>query len=271
MLAKRLWADFYRLALNAPRKQVEQPVITAAIPLISKAKSGDWNTVCLNLARTVQSVLDQRYDNIEVLICGQDEPHHVPQSDKVRFLKAPAFSTKKKSDKGHKISLMADDIAERYHRLTYLLILDADDLVHPDLFPYVATDNNSLGYLIDKGYLADFEEKQIAPLTPASGHPFDRHCGSCAVFALDLTRPWVAKSYIKTLSRGHNQYGRMSKRFGVPLVPVPFPAALYVINHGENARARRGTGGFKSELLRKNAVSDSEETRTIMAEYKVTF
>lgn len=228
--------------------------MVAAIPLISKERSGDWKTVCFNLARTVRSVMAQDHESIEILICGQDEPDGLPQSGKIRFLQAPQVSTRKTSDKGQKIALMAGDLAQRHKELVYLMFLDADDLLHPHLFSYVATDNNGRGYLIDKGYLFDPTTRDLAPLGTTDSHSFDRHCGSCALFAADFSRPWVTRMYLSSFSRRHNKYAELSAFFGTPLEPVPFFAALYVINHGENARARRGVGEFKSTLLSKRRI-----------------
>lgn len=257
MIAKRLWADFHRLFLNKPVQPPANPMVIAAIPVIAKEKAGNWSTVSTNLARTVASVLTQDYDQVEVLICGQDAPEGLPASEQVRFLKAPPIKTRKKTDKGQKIALMTDDLAKRYHNhCVYIMFLDADDLLHPKLFSHVAKDNNGRGYLINKGYLTDLESNDFAPLSPESGHSLDKHCGSCAVFAADFSQPWVTKRYLKTLSRGHNRYGELSRRFGIPLDAVPFSAALYVINHGENARARRSDGGFKAELLKKTRITD---------------
>lgn len=249
VLAKRAWATFHRVFLNKPPALRENPPVIAAIPLISKEKSGDWETVCFNLARTVRSVLAQDYDNTEILICGQDEPSSLPKSEKIRFLKAPPMTKHKTSDKGQKIAFMARDLARRHDALVYLMFLDADDLLHPGLFTHVANDNNGRGYLIDKGYLFDPKTRDFAPLDTADRHSFDRHCGSCALFAADFSRPWVTRMYLSTFSRGHNKYAELSVFFGTPLAPVPFYAALYVINHGENARARRGVGDFKTKLL----------------------
>lgn len=267
MFWKRLWADIHRLALSKPPARVDRPVVVAAIPLIAKSKAGDWDTVCHNLARTVRSVLAQDYDNVEVLICGQDRPDHLAASDRVRFIEAPTIATRKKTDKGEKIALMTDDLARRHKALTYVMILDADDLLHPRLFLHAATDNNSRGYLIDKGYMIDLETRDLAPLSPENGHSFDRHCGSCALFAADFARPWVAKRYLKTLSRSHNRYAELTERFGLPLDPVPFFAALYVLNHGENARARRGVGGHKAQRLIETRIQDRDRVTSIQKEF----
>jgi hypothetical protein len=269
MIVKRLWADFHRVALKKATNPSEQPKIIGAIPLIAKNKAGDWSIVCQNLARTVRTVLEQDYPNLEVLICGQDHPDDLPEDSRIRFLAAPEIKTRKKSDKGEKIALMANDLAARYAKTLYVMILDADDLLHPGVFAYVARDNNGRGYVLDTGYLCDLASQEFALLAPETGHSFDKHCGSCALFAVDFSRPFVSKRYLNTMSRGHNKYRELADRFGMPLDPIPFPAALYVVNHGENARARRGVGDFKARLLSEQRITEDSKRKAIAGEFRL--
>ncbi|MBP0651492.1 hypothetical protein J8J40_30970, partial [Mycobacterium tuberculosis] len=66
---------------------------------------------------------------------------------------------------------------------------------------------------------------------------FWRQCGSCAVFYLtpaDLAEGENGLPARLTGQIGHRGYPRVSAECGRPLEPLPFPAAVYVRNHGEN-------------------------------------
>ena len=54
---------------------------------------------------------------------------------------------------------------------------------------------------------------------------------------------------------------------GLPLDPVPFPAGLYLVNHGENMVERRGNLGGKLAYLERNLVP-APEVAGIAAAFK---
>jgi len=59
---------------------------------------------------------------------------------------------------------------------------------------------------------------------------------------------------------------KRSASFGYPLASVPFASVVYVINHGENMRKKRGKDAYKASLAEQYAIDGSE-----LAEFRALF
>jgi hypothetical protein len=122
---------------------------------------------------------------------------------------------------------------------------------------HVLSDDNGQGYLIDKGLALDAGElaatgrvrlARLAPSRPGRT-AFFQHCGSCAAFWVDQTRG-AGFGWLLNARGNHAVIDTNMADFGFRLAPVPFPAAIYVLNHGNNMRQRKGG------LDRKMAIFD---------------
>ena len=265
---KDVMSSGYRMLFSHPHRPGPDPLILVMIPLIGKARSNDWQRVCAVLEETLNSLRGQSYARFEVLLCSQDRPENLPQEPGYHFVQAPPHDAAANvSDQRVKVRLLAEYAARHFDVFSYVLHLDADDLLHPDLFRYIAEDNNGRGYLIDQGYMVDAASGRLAPLGQTNGgkQPFWMQCGSCAFFAVDWGKQKFPALYLRLIGKGHKNYAARSARLGYPLADVPFPAALYVVNHGDNMQNRKGNDKFR--YLEGSEITDMAELRAIRAEF----
>jgi hypothetical protein len=132
-------------------------------------------------------------------------------------------------DKRSKKMLLADEICRRGGG--YLMLLDSDDLVSNRVAEFVKRRHNGRGYVVDQGYIYDARLRRLS-LTSE----FDRACGSSVILYLSSDdcrdddfgwREYVGDTW-------HAAFRARSEELGRPLEPLPFPAAIYVTNNGEN-------------------------------------
>lgn len=245
-------------------------LITVAVPLISRTASGNWERVVSCLETTLRSILAQTNPRWELILCGQDKPATLPQDPRISFLLFPTDKgSPQVNDKYLKIPYILQQFAASPARDGYFFILDADDIIHPELFDYMLSCGERGGYIIDKGYMLDAASGHLAWMGPADElHPnataFYLHCGSCSAIRLDRRRwkNWQAPIRM----RGQHQWQlRNLQCFGLRLAAVPFHAAIYIVNHGENAQARKGKIQNKLSYVNGNLISDEEKSRAVRA------
>ncbi|MEI4486585.1 hypothetical protein V8J36_10315 [Frigidibacter sp. MR17.14] len=219
-----------------------RPKIVWLVPFVSRANSRDWERACAVLAETLASVKAVEYDNWALVLCSQDRPACFPDGDpRFHFLPAPQLNLAKGiSDHRHKIKMMTDYAAQTFREFVYLSHLDADDLLHPDLPGFIARDGNGCGYIVEKGFMADARSGDLAPMGEPGDKPFWKDCGSCAYLAVDFAKERLAPLHLRLIGKGHKTYVERAAALGRPLDPVPFPAMIYVVNHGENIQDRKG-------------------------------
>jgi hypothetical protein len=214
------------------------------IPLLPKSNAGDWGRVCKVFNQTLRSLHNQTNRSFQVLLAAQDMPEVSPDLDLDIIHLAPSWTVEnaanaKLRDKRWKRTLLLRAVRERGGG--YVMMLDADDLVSNRLVDHVLKDGDPNGYLVETGYAYDWKANLIAPIPGVWRTAFDNVCGSCSVinFALDDLPPPRAKDrgavdYLANHLKGHSQWKHVMREAGRPLKPLPFPAAVYVLNHDNN-------------------------------------
>jgi hypothetical protein len=224
----------------------EGPIVSFGIPLKSAKTSGDWSRTQALLGATLRSVFRQSDPRWRVLVCGHEMPETAEIGDpRVEFVAAewsppsPGDGSGGLDDQFRKRAA----IGARVYELGagYYMDLDGDDLIHRDLAATaLATEH---GCIITTGYICDAMAHVIAPLPGALSVDFDRVCGSMAVIRYeqaDFPPLSVRQGFVdasRTLfggTRNHPYVRGRCEEIGRPLAPVPFPAAIYVINTQEN-------------------------------------
>ncbi len=227
--------------MNPPCEHVgPAPKFAFAIPLMPRAAAADWEQVQLNLRRTVRSVLGAASGHAaDVYIACHDEPElgelfhenvHVrsvpfpPQED-------PSTAMCDRDNKRRFIGAwLRRDIADN----VFVMFLDADDLVHRDIVSY-ALSHPARSYVVETGYLLDADRGLLLRRR-------DRYyltCGSSFVCQFDtseLPSSWDDLDARFSLfgKYGHPDYPRIANEIGKPPEVFPFPAGVYVVNHGDN-------------------------------------
>lgn len=130
--------------------------------------------------------------------------------------------------------------------------IDADDRVSCNLVQYYLDNPHPTGYLFNSGYAWDYREKSLAPFDKIFSAPFYMRCGTAVIFSLkcfadgDETPDEIAR-YLTDFGK-HTEYTRKAKEKGVSFGIIPFPAAVYVLNHGSGLAYRHG---WRSEAKQK--------------------
>jgi hypothetical protein len=235
------------------------------IPLRSRQASRDWRRVCALLDATLNSTLRQSNPDIEVIVACHELPTVRSRDNRVTFLQAehsrPRDRLEQMFDKRSKKIMLAEEICRRGGG--YLMLLDSDDLVSNQLAEFVLKRDNKRGYLVTQGYVYDARLRRLAPVSD-----FDRVCGSSVIAYLssaDCRDPQFAwREYIG--ETWHAEFRTTSANIGRALDPLPFPAAIYVTNNGENhstdARGVRASLRAKAIGARELALERMRKDRT---------
>jgi hypothetical protein len=228
------------------------------IPLKAKAVSNDWATVNRNLRNTIQCLIDQTDGRWRALICCQDAPEGLPDDPRIEHLPYPVPFNPKRNDKRDKLPFMYEHASKRRGWDGYLFVLDADDIIHPELVKYFLTDRHPAGYIMPLGYMYDVAADCLGYMQPKSlfrfaARPFWKNCGSCSAIRFDLRDGLGFLELIKSRGRHTEQKERLAA-FGVHLKEVEFPAGVCVVNHGDNDRLRKGNLDFTVDYIRRNGV-----------------
>lgn len=216
------------------------------IPLRPRATSSDWDNVVTNLQRTIRSIFFSAQSDVHVVLAAHDVPQIDELNDqRVTFVPAPFEPELEKKrglrDKQSKLRLAAATLRSRSAQARYVMILDADDLVHKELASFVLRDDNRSGYIIRDGYRVDLSTRSMS----AQFASFDKSCGSCAIAHFtpdDLPEAHDDRSsYFEGFLR-HTESARIAAEAGRALATVPFLAAVYITNHADSLRMIRAEG-----------------------------
>jgi FkbM family methyltransferase len=213
------------------------------IPLIPKANATDWSQVCNVLNQTLRSIANQTNKSSKILLAAHDKPDLAPDLKLDIAVIRPHWEAGsdikgKWRDKRWKRTLLLR--AVRKLGGGYVMMLDADDLVSNRLVDYVLKDRHPNGYIIDTGYAYDWKANLLAPIPGVWAANFDGVCGSCSVIYFrpeDLPPPRRKERSTYHLSKylkQHSQWKQVMSDAGRPLKSLPFPGAVYVLNHDNN-------------------------------------
>lgn len=212
-------------------------IVTYLVPIFERGRAPNWELVQKNLSRTLSAMRRQTDERWRVLVCSQDFPDVLRSEldERVTFLKYPV-SHFGSSDKIQKLRYMARQLAKIEKRDGYTFFLDGDDIPHPRLTEFILNDNNGHGYYLPKGYCLDVQSGSLlCPLgEDGEKHDFTWHCGSSHAVRFDTRQD--ASNVLHVELRGDHMHAirNLKDRVLLELQPVPFPAMIYVLNHGSS-------------------------------------
>lgn len=244
----------------------QDATVVFAMPLIARERAQDWSAVQDNLAATLRSVRAQSSHRWEVVICGQDLPECVEFDDRVRFLHHPERpDPDQMTDRPAKLDQLIGHFADDWRRDGYFFMLDADDLVHPDLVSHCVETADRSGYILPEGFMLDASGGTIAYMGesriryPKSAR-FYNHCGSCTAIRMDFRKGAAFAEPLRTRGTHKTQVHNLAA-YGIALKKVPFGGVIYVVNHGQNLRERRGKMDTKIRYLERNRMNERAATK----------
>ncbi|SIN83169.1 hypothetical protein [Vannielia litorea] len=238
------------------------PEVVFLIPLVGRHHVGDWATVEARLSETLASLAAQTDSRWRALVCGQDAPA-LPDDPRIIFL--PFTEAVEGNDKWRKLAALCRALPDHGPEDGYVMPFDADDLLARGAVAEMLTRRMPGGYLVQDGWLMNvgtgtFARAARRSLAQPGQKPFWKLCGSCAAFR--CTRDPGDAAFLEALTaHEHRMFPYLAALAGRPLAPLHAPAALYILNHGENFGARRGRVSFKARFVERFAVGSEEEAR----------
>lgn len=234
------------------------------IPLVPRIQTNSWDLVETHLGQTLDSLIRQDSGDWLALVVGHDRPRVIDErhDSRVLFLRAPfspSGDTKDaSSDKHRKRRLGATWVAKKLAGPTWLIALDADDLVHKSFVSRLAiapNGNQSEVVIFDAGYSYDAFNQDIR-LWESN---FNRVCGSS--FGAFLTKTELPRhsgdrhsTFSQVFSGKHAQVARRALEIGVVCRVSEFRGIAYLVNHSEslaqkwNGSKRRTVGQERPKL-----------------------
>ncbi|GEM_PF-478876 len=218
------------------------------IPLKSKKVTPDWAVTCSLLDQTLHSLALQTCQDFRAVVVGHEKPnlsniawqtadYITSPFDVPPIKKAGSYKYYKEFkrilDKYRKIATGLNFL--RQENISYVMVLDADDILHKNLVSYVINTKNTNGYIIRKGYQFYSKSKRLV-----YRQDLDKICGSTTLIHADLV-PFpetVNDETISSIPWCHLSHSDMEAYFlqkNKPLKIIPFEGAMYVMQHGQNA------------------------------------
>jgi len=257
-------------AAHPPAPVAPDAAVTFAIRLVARARAADWARVEANLRATLASLWAQTSPRWRAFVCGQDRPA-AEFGGQVRFVPYPqAPDEGQLSDQSDKTAFLIDHLTAAPGPDGYFYLLDADDLVHPRLVEHVTGSGERAGFVMTRGYMLDAATGALAyhgenRLRYPRSARFCSHCGSSSLIRMDLRAPGAARAPL--LDRGpHARAMHAAAAYGLRLRKLPFAGAIYVVNHGDNMRLKRGKQDTKLRYLAANRLPDRARAR-VAAEF----
>lgn len=206
------------------------------VPLRNPSVANNWDAtvgLCVETLRSLVNCNDPRYEVI--LVCREFPDLNLPEN--VTILRYPFPEPEKHWEGQHidkylKIKMGLVELRKRgaYY---YVMKFDADDLASKEIVPWVLSDGNKNGYVIEKGYRLNCTTREIIKINSC----FHKACGSSNIlYATPESLPASMddeKSY-DLLTQGHNIVVETFLERGKPLTPVSFPAVIYRTQTSEN-------------------------------------
>ncbi len=215
-----------------------------AIPLAPARDRRQWETVSRLLSHTLRSVLGQTDQDLRVVIAGHERPEIEELQDlRVTFLSSPEPKLERTmQDRERKRWIAMQHIRSRGGG--YVMMLDADDLVHRGLVEFIRRDRHPHGYLVERGFMENVATGALSPLPGPRGRPLHQVCGSCAVLHLtpdDIGDGPGSGSFFDNFHE-HRRWKQTAARLGRPLATIPFPSVVYRLTPGPTIRSSKEDG-----------------------------
>ncbi len=237
------------------------PKVMFLIPLVGKHHVSDWDAVQRRLAATIASFRAQTSPYWSCVVCGQDEPDQIDFGERVVFL--PFEAAVEGNDKWAKLAALVRNLPTDGMWDGYVMPFDADDLLHPNAVAEMIGTAAPGGYLISTGYIKDVAADRVGLAGPRTvamplRKPFWKLCGSTAAFRYSDTQ--MEADFLHDVTQHeHRMFPYLAKLAGRGLTEMNIPAAMYMLNHGENFGVRRGRVGFKPRFVERFQIKDPDE------------
>jgi hypothetical protein len=221
--------------------------------------NGPFRHVLNLLEQTLRSICQQTRPGFRVLVIG-NEPFELSFRDnRIEYIWVdfPAPSPLHQAsfgmpglrlDRGCKY--VVGLLAARTYRTDHVMLVDADDYVSNRLNQLSEQSPSANGWYLREGFVYDRAVGTLGLLDD-----FHLRCGTSHIFAHALMEipanltpqssyddivASVPRDYLLRVLGSHRWIAEHCAALNRPLIPLPFPGAIYHIGHGENHTARSG-------------------------------
>jgi hypothetical protein len=211
-------------------------MIVFIVPLIAPAYCKNWPLISALCERTLRSLTSQTSEHFHVILVCDEAPISDFRHPKLSIVQEP-FWLPDPTNFGSRLwnkreKLKRGLIEARKFNPDFIMYADADDCVSSQLCAFIESSPVTDSFIIRNGY-AYFEGSRWLHRRPE----FDQICATSSVLRCregDLPRSMDDKAEdFHLLRMGHNEVSAEMKIKGT-VADIAFPAAVYVVGHGEN-------------------------------------
>ena len=226
-------------------------MLTFIIPVKSAAVAKHWSTTCKLFERCLRSTCNQSSTDFRTIVVCNEKPNiefDHPQVDYILVDFVPPAKEKNPiarglTDKGRKV-LKGLIYAQQFFP-SHAMIVDADDCVSARLAGFVKQYRDRNGWYFNTG----FKYREGEPFIYIKRQNFYRMSGTSNILRFDLFNLPEVPEY----NRGYGYYkfyvdhqktkSIMAER-GLPIQPLPFPGAIYILATGDNMSGNENNLSF---------------------------
>lgn len=234
-------------------------MIVFIVPLRSAQTVNSWEFVSKLFERCIKSVCQQTSPQFKVVVVCHERPLTIFEHPSITYIEVdfpiPIWDDNsdiysRDKDRARKVWVGLNH-AHQYQP-SYVMIVDADDLVDKRIAEFVLQHPQSNGWYIEKGY----EYCEGSDYIYLMRKNFYDKCGTCYIIRYELLNKYKNFQFedVKGFQFLHHQFvPDLMLENGTPLAKLPFAGAVYVIDHGENVWLT-----FRKDLMQKSPVSWKE-------------
>jgi glycosyltransferase involved in cell wall biosynthesis len=218
-------------------------LVTFAIPVRRPVSTVDREHLDRILTLTLRSIFAQTDGDFRVLAAMAHQPD-LPDFVDERFqvLDVGGWFPSNWHDANIEAGHRRHALTVRFAALGggYLMLCDCDDFISKNLVAHVRRTMHPNGYKMHDGYIFDATANTIAPYpTLTSPGTFHEFCGSSSLLKLTpseiLDHDADGRNFFDRAYGGwHHKVVARMQEMGRPLSKIPFPAAAYLRNSGNN-------------------------------------
>ena len=218
-------------------------VIDFLIPFKSSQVSVDWSNDSTLLRRTLESIQGQSKDAFRIFLVCHDLPDFTINDSRIHVVHADWLPPRREgyvsegmNDKWRKLHLGL--VAASADPSSYIMFVDADDLVSRRIVEFCSHDRHPYGYMLKTGYV---HRKGGRFMRYTSGF----NCGTNAIvntstIAMPYTMDITASNNCLILANGHTRIEHAMRESGHPLGILPFPGAVYTVHNDNHSKSVDG-------------------------------
>lgn len=245
-------------------------MLVFVIPLMSSQVSKSWDHVSKLFERCVRSVCNQTSTNYRVIVVCHEKPQIEFTHPNITYVEVefpvPGLDLTSKSVDKHRKMLAGLRYAGQFEP-SHTMHVDADDCISRHLAKFVEQNPESNGWFVNKGYVYQDGGKFIY----FKRRDFYQWCGTSSIFRYDLNplpeglnyehievNDGISENLSEEIKDYYGCYFQHRKivqyraQRGTPTEPLPFPGAVYILDHGESM----SSNNFNHLLQSKNFFLD---------------